>query len=133
MIEALLIVHLIIAAAMVAVVLLQKSEGGALGIGGGGGGGGGFLSGRGTDNMLTKITALLAGLFFLSSIALSVLPNFNRDSGQSRFNQPTAGGTQQPGQPGTTGQPASKGSLLDRLKQRQGGSTPSAPAVPQSQ
>lgn len=66
----LLVVHLMIASALCGVVLLQRSEGGALGIGGGGGG---FMSGRGTANLLTRATAVLAGLFFLTSIGLTVL------------------------------------------------------------
>ena len=53
-----------IAAALVAVVLLQRSEGGGLGIGGGGSGGmGGFMSARGTANLLTRATAILAACF----------------------------------------------------------------------
>jgi protein translocase SecG subunit len=55
-----LVIHLMLAAALIGVVLLQRSEGGALGIGGGGGGGGGFLTGRGTANLLTRTTAILA-------------------------------------------------------------------------
>ncbi len=130
MLEALLIVHLLIAAAMVAIVLLQKSEGGALGIGGGGGAGG-FLSGRGTDNLLTRMTALLAGLFFLTSIALSVVPNFSRQDGPSRFDTPTAGGERQPGQAGTTAPKPAGGGVLDKLKAGQGDQR--LPSIPQSQ
>ena len=66
----LLVIHIMIAAALVGVVLLQKSEGGALGIGGGSGG---FLTGRGTANLLTRITAMLAAAFFTTSILLSIL------------------------------------------------------------
>jgi len=70
----LLVIHLMLAIAMIGVVLLQRSEGGGLGIGGGGGGGmGGFLSGRGTANLLTRATAILAGCFMLTSIALTIL------------------------------------------------------------
>ncbi|MGB0921559.1 MAG: preprotein translocase subunit SecG [Alphaproteobacteria bacterium] len=68
-----LVVHLLIAIALIATVLLQRSEGGALGIGGGGGGGGGFMSARGTANVLTRTTAILAGAFFLTSIILTIL------------------------------------------------------------
>lgn len=66
----LLVLHLMIAAALCGVVLLQRSEGGALGIGGGGGG---FMTGRGTSNLLTRATAVLAGLFFMTSISLTLL------------------------------------------------------------
>lgn len=127
---ALLIIHLLIAAAMVVVVLLQKSEGGALGIGGGGGGGG-FLTGRGTENLLTRATALLAGLFFLTSIALTVIPNFTRQEGPSRFNQPAATGQPQPGAPKPADASKSGGGVLDKLKSGQGGQR--VPSIPQNQ
>ncbi len=130
MIEALLILHLIIAAAMVAVVLLQKSEGGALGIGGGGGGGG-FLTGRGTDNLLTRMTAVLALAFFGTSILLSILPNLLKDQPQSRFTAPATSGTKTTGQQGGTEKPASGGGVLDKLKQGQGGQR--LPSIPQTQ
>jgi preprotein translocase subunit SecG len=67
----LFIVHIFIALALVGVVLLQKSEGGALGMGGGGMSG--FMTGRTTANLLTRTTAILAGAFFLTSIALVIL------------------------------------------------------------
>ncbi len=73
----LLVIHLMLALAMIGVVLLQRSEGGGLGIGGGGGGGGGgmggFLTGRGTANLLTRATAVLAAGFMLTSIGLTIL------------------------------------------------------------
>jgi preprotein translocase subunit SecG len=57
------------------VVLLQKSEGGGLGMGGGGGG---FLSSRGSANVLTRTTAILAAGFFLTSLALSIIAGIDR-------------------------------------------------------
>jgi len=71
----LLVIHLLVALAMIGVVLLQRSEGGALGMGGGGGGGGmgGFLTGRGTANLLTRATAVLAAVFMVTSLTLSIL------------------------------------------------------------
>jgi len=74
--DVLLVIHLMLAISMIGVVLLQRSEGGGLGIGGGGGGGGGmggFLTGRGTANLLTRMTAILAGCFMLTSISLTIL------------------------------------------------------------
>lgn len=69
-----LTIHLMIALALVIVVLLQRSEGGGLGIGGGGGGGmGSFMSARGTANLLTRITAILAACFMSTSILLAIL------------------------------------------------------------
>jgi preprotein translocase subunit SecG len=79
MITVLLVIHLFVAVGLVGVVLLQRSEGGALGIGGGGGGGmGGFLTGRGTANLLTRTTAILAATFLLTSLALARLAGGER-------------------------------------------------------
>ena len=66
----LLVIHLLLALAMIATVLLQRSEGGALGIGGGGGA---LMSGRASSNLLTRATAVLAGLFMLSSMLLTII------------------------------------------------------------
>ncbi len=75
----LLAIHLIIALAIIVLVLLQRSEGGALGIGGGGGNN--FMSGRALGNALTRTTAILGALFFMSSIGLTVLSTMeNRSS-----------------------------------------------------
>ena len=76
MIVLLFVVHVLIAIALVGVVLLQKSEGGALGMGGGGMSG--FMTGRSTANLLTRTTAILAALFFGTSILLVVLGNSTR-------------------------------------------------------
>lgn len=102
MIQILLIVHLLIALAMIGVVLLQRSEGGGLGIGGGGGGGGmgGFMTGRGTANVLTRTTAILAALFMLSSIGLAILTGGTRHSAPTSILDqapPAASDSQAPG------------------------------------
>ena len=61
-----------LAVSLVGVVLLQRSEGGGLGIGGGGGMGG-LMSGRGSANLLTRVTAVLAALFMATSMTLAIL------------------------------------------------------------
>ena len=71
-----ILIHLMIVLAMVGLVLIQKSEGGGLGMGGGGGGG--FMSSRGTANVLTRATAILAALFFATSLFLSILASYDR-------------------------------------------------------
>lgn len=93
----LLVVHLMIAVAMIVLVLLQRSEGGALGIGGGGDG---LMSSRGLGNALTRATAILAGVFFLTSIGLTVLSTMDN-----------------------------KASVLDRVIETDG-KTPSGPLAP---
>ena len=65
-----LVIHLLLAIALVGVVLLQRSEGGGLGIGGGGGG---LMSVRGTANLLTRITGVLAAAFMVTSLALAIM------------------------------------------------------------
>ena len=67
----LLVIHTLIALALVGVILIQRSEGGGLGIGGGTAGG--FMTARGTTNLLTRTTAILAFLFICTSIGLTVL------------------------------------------------------------
>jgi preprotein translocase subunit SecG len=68
----LIVIHLMIVLALVGVVLIQRSEGGGLGIGGGSG----FMSARGTANALTRTTAILAVLFFTTSLGLGLLARY---------------------------------------------------------
>jgi len=110
----LIVLHLLIVLALIGVVLLQRSEGGALGIGGGGGGG--FMSNRGTANVLTRATALLATGFFLTSLLLSILAGW-RPAGPTLIN-PNAPTTINPQGP----------TILDQLQKNQ----PKGPQVPQS-
>ena len=72
MITVLLIVHLFVTLALIGVVLIQRSEGGGLGVGTSQGMGS-FMSGRGTANLLTRTTAILATAFFVLSMALALL------------------------------------------------------------
>ncbi|MFZ0347877.1 MAG: preprotein translocase subunit SecG, partial [Pseudolabrys sp.] len=69
-----IVIHLMLVLALIGVVLLQRSEGGGLGIGSTGG----FMTSRGTANVLTRATAILAGLFFVTSLLLSILAGINR-------------------------------------------------------
>ena len=68
----LLVVHLIVTLALIGVVLIQRSEGGGLGVGTSQGMGS-FMSGRGTANLLTRTTAILAAAFFVLSMGLALL------------------------------------------------------------
>lgn len=70
----LLVAELFIAIALIVFVLLQRSEGGGLGMGGGSSSNmGGLFSPRGAADTLTRTTAILAGLFFLTCIALNLV------------------------------------------------------------
>lgn len=68
----LLVIHLITAIFLVAIILLQRSSGGALNGLGGASGANSFLSARGTGNLLTRLTAILATIFFVTSISLAL-------------------------------------------------------------
>ena len=68
----LLIIHLFVTLALIGVVLIQRSEGGGLGIGSSQGMGA-FMSGRGTANLLTRTTAILATIFMLLSLTLALM------------------------------------------------------------
>jgi len=73
MLTVIIVVHLMLVIGMIAVVLLQKSEGGGLISSTSG-----FMTGRGTANVLTRTTALLAVGFFITSLALSWLAGLGR-------------------------------------------------------
>ena len=102
MLNVLIVIHLLLALAMVGVILLQRSEGGALGIGGGGG----VMSGRAAGNLLTRMTAVLATGFFITSLGLALLANQHGRQGslmdapiEAPQNQPAPQPEQQPQQP----------------------------------
>ena len=65
-----LIINVILAILLVLVVLLQKSEGGALGLGVSQDS---FISSRSASNFLTKSTAIIATLFIITSISLTIM------------------------------------------------------------
>ena len=122
-----IVIHLMIVATLIATVLLQKSEGGGLGVGGGAG----FMSSRGTANLLTRTTAVLAVGFFLTSLLLSWLASYNRTPTSiiDPASQSQPGGV-------TPVAPPTSGGILDSLKKSdelQGQPAPTGPEAPRSQ
>ncbi len=83
----LLVIHVILAAAMIGVILIQRSEGGGLGMGRSDSG---LMTARGQANLLTRTTAILATLFFLTSIVLAILTSHS-SAPKSLFNGQTPG------------------------------------------
>ena len=65
-----LVLNIILAIILVIIILLQKSEGGALGIGASQES---FISSRSAGNLLTKATAIVATLFIITSISLTIM------------------------------------------------------------
>jgi preprotein translocase subunit SecG len=124
-----------IVATLIATVLLQKSEGGGLGVGGGAG----FMSSRGTANLLTRTTAVLAVGFFLTSLFLSWLASYDRKPssiiGSTPASQSQPGPQSQPAGP-TPVAPPTSGGILDSLKkadEQQNQPASSGPQAPRSQ
>jgi preprotein translocase subunit SecG len=124
-----IVVHLMLVAALIATVLLQKSEGGGLGMGGGGGG---FMSSRGTANLLSRTTAVLAVGFFLTSLLLSWLAAYDRKPSSILPSDPAS-----QSQPATPISPPQGGGILDSLKKsderQQNQPAPTGPQAPRSQ
>jgi preprotein translocase subunit SecG len=133
MIVVVIVIHLILVLAMIAVILLQKSEGGGLVSSTSG-----FMTGRGTANVLTRTTAILAFFFFITSLGLSWYAGLGRHP--ASIINPGAPATQQPSPGGNAPlAPLSQGSggVLNQLgggkaPEAAAPSAPSEPQVPQS-
>lgn len=126
-----IVVHLMIVIVLIGAVLLQKSEGGGLGMGGGAG----FMSSRGTANLLTRTTAVLAVGFFATSLLLSWIASLDRKPASIIGGEQPASQSQ-PAGGATPVAPPTSGGLLDTLKksdQQQQNQAPSAPEAPRSQ
>jgi preprotein translocase subunit SecG len=119
-----IVIHLMVVLALVGVVLLQRSEGGGLGIGGGSG----FMSARGAANALTRATAILAALFFATSIALSLIARYG-GSATDVLDRVPAAQTQQGGG-GVLNQLGGKEAPAPATPAAPAGETPTAPATP---
>ena len=120
MTSVIIVIHLMLVLALIGVVMLQKSEGGGLVSSTNG-----FMTGRGTANVLTRTTALLAAGFFLTSLALSWLAGLDR--------KPTSiinpnGATQEAPLSAPSAPLSSGGGVLNQLKGGIPGAPPASPA-----
>ena len=68
--DIILVLNIILAIILVVIILLQKSEGGALGMGASQDS---FISSRSASSVLTKATAIIATLFIITSISLTII------------------------------------------------------------
>jgi len=87
----LIVAYLLIVLALIAVILLQRSEGGGLGMGTSSNNG--LISVRGSANLLTRTTAILAALFFATAIGLTILSELDRPTDAILDGVVTDGGT----------------------------------------
>lgn len=111
----LLVIHLFLAIGLVIVILLQRAEGGALGIGGGGG----MMTARGQANLLTRTTAILAGLFIITSLTLAIIAGHERKPKSVLDTLPSKSAPAQPGKvppvkPAAPAKPAQPAAPLGR-------------------
>jgi preprotein translocase subunit SecG len=67
------ILHVFVCAVLMFVVLLQQGKGGGMGAAFGGGAAAQVFGGRGAGNLLTRATAVCAGIFMLTSVSLAYL------------------------------------------------------------
>ncbi len=92
-----LVVHVFLAVAIIGLVLLQRGKGADAGAGFGAGASGTVFGARGSSTALSKATAVLATLFFVTSLALAFL------GGRTRTEEPTSilerAATEQPATP----------------------------------
>lgn len=100
------IFHMLLAAAIVGLVLLQRGRGADAGAGFGAGASGTVFGARGSASFLSRTTAVLAALFFVTSLTLAYFGNKQTVAPASvidRLPQPTApadSGTNAGGQAG---------------------------------
>jgi preprotein translocase subunit SecG len=121
MLTVIIVIHLMLVLAMIGVVLLQKSEGGGLVSSTSG-----FLSSRGTANVLSRTTALLAAGFFATSLLLSWVASFERKPASIINVGAPAGQEVPPGGPPAPPLNQGGGGLLNQLQK----GIPGAPAAP---
>jgi len=98
-----LVVHVVLAVLIIGLVLLQRGKGAEAGAGFGAGASGTVFGARGTSTLFSKLTALFAALFFVTSLTLAFMG---------------------------TRQSAAPTSVLERAAQTATPAAPSAPAVP---
>jgi preprotein translocase subunit SecG len=105
-----LIVHVLAALGVIGLVLLQHGKGADVGAAFGGGASGSLFGATGSANFLSRATALLAVIFFLSSLGLAYLANAKPKAGGSVMDRPAAetpaAETAKPQPPGASGSKA---------------------------
>src|SRR5438128_11761185 len=67
----LIVLHILVALAIIGLVLLQHGKGADMGSGFGGGASGSLFGATGAANFLSRMTAVLAAIFFVLSLALA--------------------------------------------------------------
>ena len=86
-----LMVHLLVAVALIALILLQRGKGSDIGASFGAGASQTLFGSAGSGNALTRMTAWLSAVFFISSFGLAVIAdNRTADEDDLGFELPAA-------------------------------------------
>ncbi len=123
-----LILHIIAAAGIIGLVLVQHGKGADVGAAFGTGSAGSVFGSAGSANFLSRMTAGLALVFFLTSIGLSVLSNQRTASKGVMANQPAATQSAPDKAPGASEVPAIPAAKSD-AGEKSDKATPAAPAA----
>jgi preprotein translocase subunit SecG len=114
-----IVVHVLIAMAIIGLVLLQHGKGADMGSGFGGGASGSLFGATGSANFLSRTTAVLAAVFFASSLGLAYLATTKpREAGSVVDRAPAA-------------QPKAEAPKLEPKNEQPQGAEPGAPAPAQ--
>ena len=119
----LMVIHFFSAASIVALVLLQRGKGAEAGAGFGAGASGTVFGARGAGTALSRTTAILAGVFMITSLSLTYVGTRNAAPPSTVLERLS----QQPANPPTTGTPAPSAAGAPAAA---GTATPAAPAKP---
>ncbi len=98
-----IVLHVLVALAIIGLVLIQHGKGADMGSGFGGGSSGSLFGATGSANFLSRTTAALATLFFLTSLGLAYF---------------------------ATHKPKAAGSIMDAVKSEPPQAAKAAPALP---
>jgi preprotein translocase subunit SecG len=79
LLDILLAILIVVCLSLIGVILLQRSEGGALGMSGGGPGA--FMTARGTGDLLTRTTQILAAIFFSLCLIMTLISGHSHGAG----------------------------------------------------
>jgi preprotein translocase subunit SecG len=90
----LLVIHIFITLALIGVILLQRAESGGLGLGGGGGNSASLFTARGSANLLTRATAVLATIFISNCLLMTIIASYQTHRESSLIEKPVAPITQ---------------------------------------
>jgi preprotein translocase subunit SecG len=126
---AILVLHVLAAVCVVVLVLIQQGKGADMGASFGAGASQTLFGSRGTGNVLTRATGILAAVFFVTSLALSVVAK-NHAAQAGLVDMPVPAATEVPVAP-TPAKSVDDVPTVEHNSAPAAGEVPSAPVAPQ--